>query len=41
MTREEFFEWLDTCPGDWEQISDDCGATVITFTYEEVEEEED
>jgi len=36
MTREEFYEWLDSCPSsEWEVITDDFGETKILFNYEE------
>lgn len=32
MTREEFFEWLETCPSDdWEIMHDDVGYVTISF----------
>lgn len=36
MTREEFYEWLDTCPTKWILVQDDFGNTTIKFEYEEV-----
>lgn len=39
MSREEFFEWLATCPsGKWNITKDDFGSTSITFLYEEGDE---
>ncbi len=36
MNREEFYEWLNTCPSHkWEIITDDLGETRILFTYQE------
>jgi hypothetical protein len=36
MSREEFFEWLSTCPSEkMFFINDDCGNTTIRFEYEE------
>ena len=36
MNREEFFEWLSTCPNDkWFLINDDVGNITIKFEYEE------
>ena len=40
MTREEFFEWLDTCPTHkWEVFADEYGNTVVSFPHEEEEED--
>ena len=39
MTREEFWEWLNTCPSDWDVHSDGFEAIVIGFPIEEIEEE--
>jgi len=40
VTREEFFEWLETCPSDkWNITEDDFGSTSITFSYEEVNDD--
>jgi hypothetical protein len=40
MTRQEFFEWLETCPThEWEVIMDEEGNTIVTFPhYEESED---
>ena len=39
MTREEFFEWLDTCPTHkWKITVDDYGYTVVYFPHNEEEE---
>jgi hypothetical protein len=36
MNRQEFFEWLNTCPShDWDIITDETGCTRIVFMYEE------
>jgi len=41
MTREEFFEWLDTCPTHkWEITHEEYGHVVVSFPNEEEEEEE-
>ena len=38
MTREEFFEWLDTCPTyGWHNVGEDEGYIRILF---EIDEEE-
>ena len=38
MTREEFFEWLDTCPTNkWEVVQDDVGCVWISFRNDELE----
>ena len=47
MTREEFWEWLDTCPAkndldDWSSgwnVTDDYGEVKVHFWFEEDEEE--
>ena len=32
MTREEFFEWLDTCPTHkWEITHEEYGRVVVSF----------
>lgn len=32
MNREEFFEWLGTCPSHkWEVIQDDVGCVWVSF----------
>ena len=46
MNRQEFFEWLNTCPGDLTIESEDVGASAVKFSYkeeiaEEIEEEEE
>ena len=39
MTREEFFEWLSTCPSEKMFFeNDDVGSTTIRFKYEENED---
>ena len=47
MTREEFWEWLDTCPSNWDEngnrtanpifeiINDEFGNATIRFYFEE------
>lgn len=37
--REQFFDWLATCPVDQYQESDDYGETVIRFSYPEAPDE--
>ena len=39
MNREEFFEWLSTCPTQWLLINDDVCNITIKFEYEENEDE--
>ena len=39
-TRVEFFEWLSTCPVVQEFKHDDYGISVVSFEYEEEEEDE-
>ena len=40
MTREEFFEWLNTCPTHkWETTTDEYGFVAVSFKIEETEEE--
>jgi hypothetical protein len=32
MNREEFFEWLETCPSHkWEVVQDDAGHVWVAF----------
>ena len=42
MNREEFFEWLETCPTHkWDITFDEDGHVVVSFpTYEDEDEEE-
>tara|TARA_R110002124_G_scaffold69481_1_gene186836 strand:- start:1575 stop:1700 length:126 start_codon:yes stop_codon:yes gene_type:complete len=41
MTREEFFEWLGTCPTHkWNIIDDEHGYVRVSFPTHEEEEEE-
>ena len=40
MTREEFWAWLGTCPGDWFQARNDERGTRIHFWVDEGEVEE-
>ena len=36
MTREEFFEWLDTCPTHkWEITHEEYGYAVVSFPIDE------
>ncbi|GEK52398.1 hypothetical protein [Vreelandella venusta] len=39
-TREEFYEWLQSCPCRFSVVSDDVGRTEVAFDYVEDEEEE-
>jgi len=40
MTREGFFQWLDTCPStNWEVVEDDYGNTIVSFAYDELPDE--
>ena len=40
MTREEFYEWLNTCPTHkWEVAADEYGFVAISFPTQEDEEE--
>ena len=42
MNREEFYEWLDTCPTHkWEITYDDFEFVSVSFPTEETEEGED
>jgi hypothetical protein len=43
MNREEFFNWLNTCPTNkWEVVQDDAECVWISFhKVEEYEEEEE
>ena len=42
MTREEFFQWLNTCPTHkWEIVHDDSDFIRVVFPVEEDEDEED
>ena len=43
MTREEFFEWLNTCPTSWLTVKDDVDVITVSFHHiaEEEEEEEE
>ena len=39
MTREEFFEWLNTCPTHkWEVTADEYEFVVVSFPTTEEEE---
>ena len=38
MTRQEFFEWLDTCPvNTWLLTEDNVESKTVRFFYEEDE----
>ena len=42
MTREEFYEWLNTCPDGtykWELTADEHGFVAVSFPTQEDEEE--
>jgi hypothetical protein len=40
MTREEFYEWLNTCPThNWELTADEYGFVAVSFPTQEDEEE--
>jgi hypothetical protein len=42
MTREEFFEWLDTCPTNrWEITHEEYGHVVISFPNDENDDQEE
>ena len=43
MDREDFFEWLNTCPSHkWEVIQDDAGHVWVAFSHIwEYDEDED
>ena len=44
VTREQFHEWLDTCPMDDEWVfvaEDDVGYCRVVFCFDETEEEEE
>ena len=42
MTREEFFEWLDTCPTKrWEITHEEYGRVVISFPNDENDDQEE
>ena len=42
MDREDFFEWMNTCPTDWEVMQDDAKCVWISFdNIEEYEDEEE
>jgi len=42
MTREEFFEWLDTCPTDrWEITHEEYGHVVVSFPNDENDDQEE
>jgi len=35
MTKEEFFEWLDTCPSHKYETTDEFGYVTVTFKVDE------
>jgi hypothetical protein len=40
MTREELFEWLDTCPDHhWDVVHDDEGHVRVLFWFDEENED--
>lgn len=42
MTREDFFEWLDTCPSNaWLNTGDDVDRISIKFFIDEGVEDDD
>lgn len=44
VTREQFYEWFDTCPvpDEWIYIADDdYGYCRIVFSFDETEEDDD
>tara|TARA_R100000742_G_C4229540_1_gene51432 strand:- start:483 stop:608 length:126 start_codon:yes stop_codon:yes gene_type:complete len=41
MTREEFFEWLNTCPSnEWETPYEDFGHISVDFKIDEEKDDE-
>ena len=41
MTREEFFEWLETCPTkEWAAVDDNYEEVTVYFPVKETPEEE-
>ena len=40
MDREEFWEWLATCPTHKHEATDEFGYVTVTFKVEELEDEE-
>ena len=39
MDRQEFFEWLETCPSHkWEIITDNFGVARVLFNFKEEED---
>lgn len=38
-TREEFFEWLKSCPCKQNVLVDDYEETTVSFKYKETEED--
>ena len=40
MTKEEFFEWLDTCPAKFVLSDSEDGTDYVTVTFLHVEDEE-
>jgi len=42
MTREEFYEWLNTCPAaNWAVRGDNYGEASVLFYYDEEDETEE
>ena len=42
MIREDFFEWLNTCPTSWEVIQDDDETVWVSFiNVQEYDDDED
>ena len=42
MKREDFFEWLDTCPTSWHLIQDDDETVWVSFgNIQEYDDDED
>jgi hypothetical protein len=43
MTRDEFFEWLDTCPTyyGWHNVGEDEGYIRIRFEIDEEENDDE
>ena len=42
ITREDFFEWLDTCPTSWYRIQDDGENVCVSFgNIQEYDDDED
>jgi len=42
MIREDFFEWLNTCPTSWEVVQDDNENIWVSFrNIQEYDDDED